>query len=41
MQVMGGKKVSGELVALELVLIIQRGQAANVETEGKVTVAKQ
>lgn len=34
------KKVSGELVALNLVLIIQRELAANVETEGKVTVAK-
>lgn len=32
--------MSEELVALNLVLIIQRGLAVNVETEGKVTVAK-
>lgn len=41
MHVMGKKKVSAGLVALDLVLIIQRGLAANVETEGKVAVAKQ
>lgn len=39
-QVMEKKKVSEELVALNLVLIMQRGLAANVETEGKVTMAK-
>lgn len=36
----GEKKVYGELNALDMVLIIQRGLAANVETEGKVTVRK-
>lgn len=38
---MGKKEVSGGLVALELVLIIQRGLAGNVETDGAMAVAKQ
>lgn len=41
MQVMGKKKFSGGLAALDLVLILQRGLTANVETEGKVAEAKQ
>lgn len=40
-QVMGKKEVSGGLVAVELVLIIQRGLAGNVETDGAMAVAKQ